>query len=225
MALVVSLVPTAGILEEDVLDGDAVTFTEIDILRTVGLVGTVQLERVLEEAAVDVLDHVVGRREAPAVDGAAAGDAHILLLDGEDHAGPADIRVLDIVPGVGRAEQGGAPLQMQRDIVLDVDGAGHPVARGEDDAAAAVGAGEIDGRLDAGRIERDAVRLGPEVRHVVVPGGQREHREGAQEESKKESVLHYLYIFTGPISPAGTSGVPRRRTKRFTTALSFSVWR
>ncbi len=178
VALVIGLVPAARILQEDILDGHAVALPEVDVLGTVHLVGTVQFEGILKEAAVDVFHHVVGHGEAPSVDGAAARDADIFLLEGEDHAGPAHVRVLDIVPGIERTQQSGARFEVQRDIVFDIDGARHPIARGEYDPAATVCARKINGCLNALGIECNPVRPGTEIRHEIVFRGQSVRRHG-----------------------------------------------
>ena len=135
-------------------------------------------EGILKEAAVDVFHHVVGYGETPSVDGAAARDADIFLLEGEDHAGPAHVRVLDIVPGIERTQQSGARFEVQRDIVFDIDGARHPVAGGEHDPAATVCARKINGCLNALGIECDPVCPGAEIRHEIVFRSQSVRRHG-----------------------------------------------
>ena len=167
----------------------------MDVLGTVALLRAVELERVVEEAAVHVFHHMVGHFEAPAVDGAAAGDAYVALLHREHERRPFAIRVLDVVPGVEGAEQGGAGFQMQGDVVLEVDAAAEVHSGGEDHPAASVCAHVVDGRLDAGAVERPSVRLCPEIRSVIVlrtgTGGQKQAERRAEDES--EFPVHILF--------------------------------
>ena len=187
VALVIGLVPAARILQEDILDGHAVALPEVDVLGTVHLVGPVQLEGILKEAAMDVFHHVVGHGEAPSVDGTAARNADIFLLEGEDHAGPPHVQVLDIVPGIERTQQGGALFKVQRYIVFDVDGARHPVAGGEHHAAATVCAGKIDGCLNALGIERDPICPGAEIGHEIVFRSESRHKDGEHHKREEKS--------------------------------------
>ena len=179
LALVVGLVPAGRVTQRDAGDRDVRALAEVDVFRAVRLVGAVQFQRVFINAALDVLYHVVGGFETLAVDGTLAGDADVLLFHGEHHGHPAYIRVFHVVERVGRAEQHGAALEVQRHVAFQVDRAGEVLAGAEDEASAAAFVHRVDRALDRTRVQGDAVGLGAEVRNLVVLG--RELRGAAQQ--------------------------------------------
>ena len=101
---------------------------------------------------------LVGEVFPLSVDGAAAGDADIDGIGGENElrcdggAGPPFGE--HVMGGIGAAQQFGALLHMERDTALQYDGACHKFALGHHHAAAAGFVAFVDGLLDGCRAGR-----------------------------------------------------------------------
>ena len=167
-ALVVRLVPAGRVAQGDTLNADVLALTEVDVHRAVALVGTAIAQRVVVQAAVNDVYLVIGGLRALPVDGSLTLNAYVVLAYGKDERLPVDDGVLVVVPGIGRAQQFGAILQLERHTRLDVDSAGKVSARGEHHGAATLSTDVIYGMLYDIGVKRGSVGLGPEVGNVIV---------------------------------------------------------
>jgi hypothetical protein len=133
-----------------------------------------------EEGPAPALGMVARPQLAAAVDGAKAGDGDVARVLRADEAGATDgvhavheridrLVVLEIVA----APQHGAALEMQRDVVLQEDGAREVCRRSRhQDSAALLARARVDGGLDRRRVEGGAVSLRAVIGYAAGGPGQ-----------------------------------------------------
>ena len=167
-ALVVLLVPATRILQGDILDGYSGTLVEVDVLRTLLLYHTVVGKFVLHQSEVDEIRITDSDVEAAAVDHSAAAYSDILLADRKYQGGPLGIRIPHIVERIQGTEYCGISVDAEQHIALEIEGTAHVVSLVKDQTSAAMGGHEIDGRLDAGGVQRYAVRHCAEITCVII---------------------------------------------------------
>ena len=169
----------AAVEQADPLDGHVLALLEGD-----GLVGLGDGTLAAQAAGEGVR----------AVDQALAFELEVLQADAPDQ-GILPVAVAEIlvhVPlvglcdviallgrGLGRLDDG-ALVQAKGDVVLEADGIAAVDAGGEIDHPAALGGSGVDGGVDGGRVDMDAVADRAEITHVVHLGLQGQ-RSGQQE--------------------------------------------
>ena len=181
LALVVNLVPTGGVAQGDARDSHTGAFAEIDIRRATGLGGTVVLHPVGKSTAVHQIHQIVGGSKTLAGDGSLTYHTDILLIHSHHESCPLHSRVLHIIEWVGRAEQSGSQLQVQRHIRLEVDAAAEVTARREQQFTATMCTDIVDGILDSPRIHKLAVSHRTEILHVVLLSRLRESAQHSRQ--------------------------------------------
>ena len=90
-----------------------------------------------------------------------------------------------VVGGVAAAQQDGAGVHFERDVALELDGAGEVHAGREVDRAAARLGGDQDGARDGGGVLRHAVAGGAVLAHVIRGGGREKWHEGEPESHER----------------------------------------
>ena len=169
-ALVILLVPAAGILQENVPDDYSLTFVEMDIFRTLGLLKTVISKGILKHSEVDKVDEPRGDLEASAINRTTTLDTDVLLAYRENQGRPFGIGILDVVERIERAQKSGILVYPKRHIILKIDCPGDIVSLVQDNTAAAMRGDEVYRGLYAYRVEGKSVRNGPEIPREVICG-------------------------------------------------------
>jgi hypothetical protein len=122
---------------------------------------------------------VHGARHLPpafalAVDSAFAGDGNVFSIGGAHQrlqSGQAELDFCGIVGVIGRAQQRGAFVELERDVALEHDGRAEIGARGEANRAAAFPRAGVNRALNGGGVLGGAVTLGAEVAGITGLGG------------------------------------------------------
>ena len=188
LALVVDLHPEGRVFPRYVVDLHVFALAQEDQRRTRS--GTVVFQLVLDHAFLDLVDVVVRGFSALAVDHAPARNADVLGFVGEDQAQPCAGN-LAVVVRVGRAQQHGAFVEVDRHVAFQFDRTGQVTAHVEDEAAAALFVDVVDRFLDRGGVHRRTVRFDAEQRRIVVLGlGSAEAYEQQERENQGFCFFH-----------------------------------
>ena len=102
--LVIGLVPTSGIFQRDVRDFDVGTFAEINILGSIGFIGTVIFQRVDKNTPVNVINHVICRSKSSTVDDPFPCNAYVFLIYSKNHRHPTNLLILNIIEWISRSQ-------------------------------------------------------------------------------------------------------------------------
>ena len=166
VAVIGNELPEGRVLDGDALDAHMLAVVEDNEARA-GM-------RIAHNAGIAHAAHHFPPAFALAVDGAFAGDGHVLSIGGAHQPlrrGQAELDFRRIVVMIGRAEQRGAFVELQSDVAFEHDGRTQIGARSEANGAAALGRASVDGTLNGGGVLGGSVTLGAEVAGVAGFGG------------------------------------------------------
>ena len=166
IALVVGLHPVARVLQRDAIDGDVFAFAEIERPCAARSIGPVVFGRVVDDPFLDLVEQVIRRLAALAVDDPLAGNRDIVDLNRPHQCAVGTVD--RVVVRVRRTEQYGAFVELDRDVRAQVDAAGQVTAHVEDEAPATLGVDVVYRLLDRGGVQRRTVGFDAEERGVVI---------------------------------------------------------
>ena len=119
---------------------------------------------------MDEVDIPCSDSEAASVNSSATLYTDVFLADGEYKSGPFGVRILYVIKRVERTQEGGILIYPEGHTILEVNRSGDIVTFVQNDTSTSLGRDEINRRLDAHRIEGEAVGDGAEIPREIVSG-------------------------------------------------------